>query len=242
MQFLKPLPGGGLGLPAAPSSVRVLGGVRVVGVQVVEVARAADGTLVVTVDRVGDHSLYELAIDSDRLDPVLRHARFSFMAGCRADVDCRVEEPCLPVERTEPALDYMAKDYASFRRLLLDLIPQLNPDFTERNPADLGIALIELLAFSGDRLSYFQDAVANEAYLDTARQRISARRHAKLVDYAMHDGRNAWTALHVRVAGAGVFPLPQATPVLLRIGEAFSGEGSPPPPGIDATERGAPGG
>ena len=242
VHFLKPLPDGGLGLPAAPDRVRVAGGVRAVGIRVVEVVRASEGTLVVTVDRVGDHSLYELTIDSERLDPVLSHARFSFMAGCRTDVDCRVDEACPPAERPEPALDYMAKDYASFRRLLLDLLPQLNPDFTERNPADLGIALIELLAFAGDRLSYFQDAVANEAYLDTARRRISARRHAKLVDYTMHDGRNAWTALHVRVAGAGVFPLPQATPVLLQIAEPFSGKGAPPPPGIDATERGAPGG
>ena len=62
----------------------------------------------------------------------------------------------------------MAKDYASFRRLLLDLLPQLNPDWIERNPSDLGIALIELLAYTGDQLSYFQDAVANEAYLETA--------------------------------------------------------------------------
>jgi hypothetical protein len=242
VRFLKPVPANGLGLPAAPRRVRVLGGVRVVDIRVVDVARTADDTLVVTVDRPGDHSPYELAIDSDRLDPVLRRARFSFLAGCRADLDCRVAEERLPVEEPGPALDYLAKDYASFRRLLLDLLPQLDPDFTERSPADLGIALIELLAFTGDRLSYLQDAVANEAYLDTARRRISARRHAKLVDYVMHDGRNAWTALHVRVEGAGPFTLPQATPVLVWIAEPFPGDGAPPPPGIDASERGAPGG
>ena len=62
------------------------------------------------------------------------------------------------------------------------------PGWRERNPADLGIALVELLAYSGDQLSYYQDAVATEAYLGTARQRISVRRHARLVDYRMHDG------------------------------------------------------
>ena len=36
---------------------------------------------------------------------------------------------------------------------------------------DLGITLVELLAYVGDHLSYYQDAVATEAYLDTARQR-----------------------------------------------------------------------
>ena len=64
-------------------------------------------------------------------------------------------------------IDYLAKDYASFRRLLIDLIPQLNPAWMERNPSDLGISLLELFAYEGDNLSYFQDAVANEAYLDT---------------------------------------------------------------------------
>jgi len=51
--------------------------------------------------------------------------------------------------------------------------------------------LVELLAYVGDQLSYYQDAVATEAYLGTARQRISLRRHARLVDYAMHEGCNA---------------------------------------------------
>ena len=56
---------------------------------------------------------------------------------------------------------------------------------------DLGITLVELLAYVGDYLSYYQDAVATEAYLDTARQRISVRRHARLVDYMLHEGCNA---------------------------------------------------
>ena len=49
--------------------------------------------------------------------------------------------------------------------------------------ADYGIALVELLAYVGDQLSYQQDAIATEAYLGTARRRISLRRHALLVDY-----------------------------------------------------------
>ena len=106
----------------------------------------------------------------------------------------------------EPRLDYLARDYASFRRLLLDLIAQRNPNWSERNPSDIGIALVELLAHEGDHLAYFQDAAANEAYLDTVRQRISARRHARLVDYAMHDGRNAWTFLHLTANAAATLP------------------------------------
>ena len=43
-------------------------------------------------------------------------------------------------------------------------------------------------------------------YLDTARRRSSAKRHATLVDYAMHDGRNAWTHVHLSVSTAGTVP------------------------------------
>ena len=73
------------------------------------------------------------------------------------------------------------------------------PDWAERNPADLGVALVEVLAYVADHLSYRQDAIATEAYLGTARRRVSVRRHARLVDYPMHDGCNARTWLHVRL-------------------------------------------
>ena len=75
----------------------------------------------------------------------------------------------------------------------------LSPDWVERNPADLGIMLVELLAYLGDHLSYYQDAIATEAYLGTARQRVSVRRHARLLDYAMHDGCNARVWVQVRI-------------------------------------------
>ena len=39
------------------------------------------------------------------------------------------------------------------------------PDWRERHVPDIGIALVELLAYVGDHLSYYQDAVATEAYL-----------------------------------------------------------------------------
>src|SRR4029079_11296297 len=84
-----------------------------------------------------------------------------------------------------------------------DLVAQRNPTWVERSPADVGIALLELFAYEGDHISYLQDAVSNEAFLDTARQRVSAKRHARLVDYQMHDGRNAWAFVHLEVSTAG---------------------------------------
>jgi predicted phage baseplate assembly protein len=148
------------------------------------------------------------------------------MAGCPTDVDC-LPVPCPPEESVEPLLDYMAKDYASFRRLLIDLLPTLNPDWVERNPSDLAIALLELLAYEGDRLSYYQDAVANEAYLDTLRTRISARRHANLVDYRMHDGRNAWAPVVFAVSVPNV-TLPRGTALFTKLTAPLRGQTAPP--------------
>jgi len=209
--FLKPLPPGAYGIPADLRRVAIDGGTRIVGIRPVAATVESASVLRIDVDRGGDYSPYTLMLDATDLDPVKRSTVFSFMASCPIDADC-LPAPCPPVVREEPLLDYLAKDYASFRRLLLDLLPTLNPDWVERSPADLGIALVELLAYTGDRLSYYQDAVVGEAYLETLRHRISARRHARLIDYRMHDGRNAWTALALQVTGNGT--IPRGTPVM----------------------------
>ncbi len=235
VNFLKPLSeapdtggDGAYGLTTNRDRVRVLGGTRIPVIQVLEVR--LDGTgdrLEILVDGAGDFSGYWLLLGWRReegrwsheiaaLDPPLSIAPFGFKAGCPVEFDCREQGYCPPGRIEEPAIDYLAKDYASFRRLLLDSLPRLNPDWLERNPADLGIALVELLAHAGDHLSYFQDAVANEAYLETARQRVSAKRHARLIDYRMHDGRNAWTLLHISVSGDGI-ELGEGTQVLSRV-------------------------
>jgi hypothetical protein len=61
------------------------------------------------------------------------------------------------------------------------------------------VALVELLAYAGDELSYYQDAVASESYLETAMQRISVRRHARLVDYSMHEGCNSRSWIFIEI-------------------------------------------
>ncbi|HMK92762.1 MAG TPA: baseplate J/gp47 family protein, partial [Thermoleophilia bacterium] len=209
--FLKPLPAGAYGIPADLRRISIVGGTRIVGIRPLAATAESTSVLRIDVDRGGDYSPYTLTLDADDLDPVKRSTVFSFMASCPTDADC-LPAPCPPVVRDEPLLDYLAKDYASLRRLLLDLLPTLNPDWVERSPADLGIALVELLAYTGDRLSYQQDAVIGEAYLETVRHRISARRHARLIDYRMHDGRNAWTALVLHVTATGT--IARGTPVM----------------------------
>jgi hypothetical protein len=127
-------------------------------------------------------------------------------------------EASAPSRRTPQPLDYMARDYESVRTLLLDQMALRLPGWTERNPADLGIAITEILAYATDYLSYFQDAVGTEAYLGTARRRISVRRHGRLVDYFLDEGANArcW----VVVAVSAPVTLPRGTQLLSRSGNA----------------------
>jgi hypothetical protein len=232
VHFVVPAPPGAYGLDGEPSRVTISGGRRINGIRAVEAVRRPDGHLEVRVDRIGDFSTYVLSLEAAQLDPALSSIELSFMATCPTDADCRDEPHCPPAEVTEPALDYLAKDYASFRRLMLDLLPTIDPDWDERSPADLGIALVELLAYVGDELSYFQDAVANEAYLDTARRRASIRRHTRLIDYRMHDGRNAWTWVHFSVSERRT--LETGTRLATRIAEPLRHSPAPPGPGIPA--------
>jgi hypothetical protein len=185
-----------------PELFRIRGGVRIRNIKVIAVTQVAQH-LQVEVDQPGDFSTYVFVIDSpalvaaETLDPAYIEVAFSFKAGCPTRFDCRPRQICPPEPFVEPLIDYLAKDYASFRQALVDLIPTLIPEWTERHEADLGITLLELFAYTGDQLSYYQDAVANEAYLETARQRISVRRHARLIDYRMHDGASARTFVHL---------------------------------------------
>jgi hypothetical protein len=165
---------------------------------------------------VGDFSLYTLRLVNNAsqavedtfevtetlsaFDSQLAEVTFSFKVECPPFFDCKPADPnCPPGLPTPPPINYLAKDYGSFRSILLDRLNQLVPSWGATSEADMGIVLAELIAYVGDQLSYQQDAVATEAYIATARGRISLRRHALLVDYRVHDGCNAraWVQMTV---------------------------------------------
>jgi hypothetical protein len=204
------------GFTLTPDNLRISGGERIPAVGIAWASAAdnlppqaepglvdevdeLDRTLVIRTTSSGDFSRYTLAIvagsSSDTapadFDPLLASIAFSFKVECPSDFDCAAPLPCPPAPALAPRIDYLAKDYQGFRRLMLDRLSLLVPGWTERSAADVGVALVELLAFAADALSYRQDVIANEAYLNTARQRISVRRHARLVDYYLHEGCNA---------------------------------------------------
>lgn len=184
------------------------GGERIRDISVDKVKLTDENVLTVTVNKAGDFSSYRLRLvaSHDNLnvpegfDPQLSEVSFSFKAACPNDFDCKQVSVCYSEKVPEPEINYLAKDYASFRQLILDRLALLMPEWKERSSADLGMVLVELLAYVGDYLSYQQDAIATEAYLGTARKRISVRRHARLVDYRIQDGCNARVWIHVKVS------------------------------------------
>ncbi len=206
------------GKAAAPAgltidNVRINGGERITSISAKSVSYQGE-VLVVGVEDdgnpangVGDFAPYTLELRNvPSLDPLLSAVEFSFKIECAADFPCAQEHVCPQESSPSVQIDYLARDYASFRRLMLDRMALLMPQWREQSPADLGVALVELLAYIGDQLSYRQDAIGTEAYLGTARRRISARRHARLVDYFMHDGCNArvWVMLQAATGVTGL--------------------------------------
>lgn len=115
-----------------------------------------------------------------------------------------------------PAIDYLAKDYASFRRLMLDHLALRVPSWQESSEADQGNMIVEILAYAADYLSYYQDAVATEAYLGTARQRPSLKRHVRQLDYLLHEGCNARAWVQIDVSKPLI--LPKGTQLLTHAG------------------------
>ena len=224
VSFLAKAPAG-----LGPGNIKITGGQQVTGITAVAVRLCADDDpeiddcLQVTVSQPGDASCYQLClVQTDArgrptgvplagLDPRYACVSFSFMAGCPTGLDCAAEPACPPQAVPEPDLSYLAKDFASFRQLLLDRLALIMPDWQETHEPDIGMAIVELLSWVGDELSYYQDAVGTEAYLRTARLRISVRRHLTLIDYRLHDGCNARTWVCVKLTGTG--------PVTLQAGD-----------------------
>lgn len=223
--FLFPLPGQANGFPSSPAltsdNIVITGGVRITGIRLAGPVKASGNVLTVNVNAAGDFSTYTLSLVTNatnplppaNFDPQLSSVDFSFKVACPSDFDCQQTSVCPPPTLPSAQIDYLAKDYGSFRQLILDRLALIMPEWQEIHSADIGVALVELLAYAGDQLSYYQDAVATEAYLGTARERISVRRHARLLDYFMHDGCNAraWIFFSINA------PVPPAPPLTIAI-------------------------
>jgi hypothetical protein len=234
--LVRPLP-----LPLAQltgANIRITGGVRFPAPIVDPVVESLPGAGTVQMYRlrVGggqqtDYSTYRLSIVAEAgrddppafLDPHLATVEFSFKVDCGSELDCAVPvaEPT-PEPDDDPALDYLARDWEGFRRVMLDRLSVLVPGFREDDPVDLLSTVVEALAYRWDQQSYRLDWISTESFLDTARSRTSLVRHARLVDYRPTEGANAraFVSLGCEAGAGATVPdgqmLPAGTPVLPR--------------------------
>lgn len=216
VHLLHPAPGEPGGVPAGPAwtpdNLRVTGGERITGIAVTGLAVAGD-VLRVTVDTAGDFSPYALRLVASGtedavpagVDPALAAVTFSFKAGCPTRFDCVPDDDCPPAALAPtPPLDYLARDHARLRQILVDRLALHLDDVHPERAAEPLTAMVDLLAHVAEQVSVTGDLVATETHLHTARSRISLRRHARLLDHALHDGTNArtWVALEVAAGSA----------------------------------------
>ena len=69
------------------------------------------------------------------------------------------------------SVDYTDKDFDALRARLIALIKSVFPDWTDFDVASFGNLLVELYAYVGDVLTFYQDNLARESRLVTATQR-----------------------------------------------------------------------
>lgn len=102
------------------------------------------------------------------------------------------------------AIAYRVGDHARFRQTLLARLaahPQL-AGLTSRDADDFSIALLDAAAVLGDVLTFHQERIANEHYLPTATERLSALELGRLVGYRPRPGvaADVWLAFTLEAA------------------------------------------
>jgi uncharacterized phage protein gp47/JayE len=187
------------------TDIAIAGGETIPTVKIISNTWSQDATgdilLTLTVEQPGDFSRYTLALTSNKLDRYFAEVSFSFKALCESTLDCATKPAeCPPLPDDKPPIDYLAKDFLSFRQALADFSALRYPEWQERSEADFGVMFMEALCALADDLSYTQDRIAAEATLDTATQRRSLVRHARLVDYEPKPATAArvWLQLDVK--------------------------------------------
>jgi predicted phage baseplate assembly protein len=104
------------------------------------------------------------------------------------------------------AIAYRVGTHAQFRETLHARISSSGQPalagFTTRDDDDFSIALLDAWATVGDVLTFYQERIANEAYLRTATERLSVLELARLINYELRPGVAASTYLAFTIEDA----------------------------------------
>jgi hypothetical protein len=176
---------------------RMLAGNCLGQVHVTQVSAVAtdDKVLNLKVEPIGDYSTYSLMVNyNDKIDPIFNEISFKFQPEC-FNMNCSPEWKPADKPELEPVIDYLAKDFDSFKHAMVSAMMERIPGWQPTSEADLSVVLLELFCSTADEISDYQDRAMSEAYLNTSRKRVSLARHARLMDYYIHQGNQAHTWL-----------------------------------------------
>jgi len=103
--------------------------------------------------------------------------------------------------------------FPEFRRALLAALSQQPAlvNWRARQGDDLGVMLLEMWAYVGDVVSFYDQVIANEAYLRTATQLTSLRHLTQLLGYIPRPAVASWVDLAIQVTGRRPVVLPRGT-------------------------------
>lgn len=123
------------------------------------------------------------------------------------------------------AVAYRIGTFATFRKAIVDELshtPEL-ADLTARVSDDYTITAIELWSAVADVLTFYQERIANEAFLHTATLRDSILRLVRLIDYQLSPGAAATTHLAFTLDAGAKALIPAGTRA-----QSVPGEGEKP--------------
>ncbi|HNL89490.1 MAG TPA: putative baseplate assembly protein [Nitrospira sp.] len=141
--------------------------------------------------------------------------------GCCAGIEAST--PGLLVNRPGlSAIAYRVGTYQTFRQSLHARLsdgrwPVLR-GLRTRDDDDFTIALLDAWAVTGDILTFYQERIANEAYVRTATERLSILEQSRLLGYQLGPGLAASTHLAFTLEDNPGLPAQAALPITLAVG------------------------
>ena len=150
---------------------------------------------------------------SEPLDPTLRG-----LNDCGCGAGLAVTTPATVSNRPGlSAIAYRVGTHALFKQTMLARLsgsdlPALRALRT-RDDDDFSVALLDAWATLADVLTFYQERIANESYLNTATERLSVRQLARLIGYKLRPGVAASTSLAFTLEDVTAPGVPRQTPI-----------------------------
>lgn len=100
-----------------------------------------------------------------------------------------------------PSIDYTARDFDTIQAALLSHVKNFYPnDWQDYTASNLGMCILDLVAYVGDQLSFYLDRVANELFLPTVVQRSNAINLVSLLGYVPRSTSAAVASIQMTLA------------------------------------------